>query len=65
LSEAGDIMLAIAEGRFAPERIVADLKELCTGSHPGRTREEEITLFKSSGTALEDLACAVMLHDRA
>jgi ornithine cyclodeaminase/alanine dehydrogenase-like protein (mu-crystallin family) len=65
LSEAGDIMLAIAEGRFAPERIVADLKELCTGSHRGRTREEEITLFKSSGTALEDLACAVMLHDRA
>ena len=65
LSEAGDIMLAIAEGRFAPERIAADLKELCTGRHRGRTRDDEITLFKSSGTALEDLACAIMLHDRA
>ena len=54
LSEAGDIMLAIAEGRFAPERIAADLKELCTGRHRGRTRDDEITLFKPSGTALED-----------
>jgi ornithine cyclodeaminase/alanine dehydrogenase-like protein (mu-crystallin family) len=65
LSEAGDIMLAIAEGRFAPERIAADLKELCTGRHRGRASDDEITLFKSSGTALEDLACAIMLHDRA
>src|SRR5262249_58185191 len=65
LSEAGDILQAIAEGRLTPERIAADLKELCTGQHRGRTEDGEITLFKSSGTALEDLACAIMLNERA
>jgi ornithine cyclodeaminase/alanine dehydrogenase-like protein (mu-crystallin family) len=65
LAEAGDIVLAIKEGRLSPERIAADLKDLCGGRHRGRSSDHEITLFKSSGTALEDLACAIMLHERA
>jgi ornithine cyclodeaminase/alanine dehydrogenase-like protein (mu-crystallin family) len=58
-------VLAIKEGRLSPERIAADLKDLCSGRHRGRSSDHEITLFKSSGTALEDLACAIMLHERA
>jgi ornithine cyclodeaminase/alanine dehydrogenase-like protein (mu-crystallin family) len=65
LAEAGDIVLAIKEGRLSPDRIAADLKDLCGGRHRGRSSDHEITLFKSSGTALEDLACAIMLHERA
>lgn len=60
LAEGGDILLAIAEGRFAPERIAASLADLCRGAHPGRTRAEEITLFKSVGWAGEDLAAAIL-----
>ncbi len=60
LAEGGDILLAIAEGRFAADRIAASLAELCRGAHPGRRREDEITLFKSVGWAGEDLAAAIL-----
>jgi ornithine cyclodeaminase/alanine dehydrogenase-like protein (mu-crystallin family) len=64
LSEGGDLIQAIAEGDFAPEQVQADLAELVTGAHPGRTGADEITLFKSCGTALEDLATAIMVYRR-
>ncbi|MGI9308432.1 MAG: ornithine cyclodeaminase family protein [Gammaproteobacteria bacterium] len=58
LSEAGDIVQAIKEGAFAAREIKGSLRELCTGAVSGRTRATEVTLFKSVGTALEDLAAA-------
>jgi ornithine cyclodeaminase/alanine dehydrogenase-like protein (mu-crystallin family) len=64
LSEGGDLIQAIAEGAFKPEEIEADLAELVTGAHPGRAGADEITLFKSCGTALEDLATAIMVYRR-
>jgi len=60
LAEAGDIVQAIAEGAIADTHVVADLAELCRGAHPGRTRPEEVTVFKSVGWAGEDLAAAVL-----
>lgn len=60
LAEGGDILLAIAEGRFAAGQIAASLSDLCRGLHPGRTRRDEITLFKSVGWAGEDLAAAIL-----
>jgi ornithine cyclodeaminase/alanine dehydrogenase-like protein (mu-crystallin family) len=60
--EAGDLLQAEAEGHFAFDRIEADLFDLCRGRHAGRSNAEEITLFKSCGTAIEDLAAAVMVH---
>lgn len=60
LAEGGDILLAIREGRFAADRIAASLADLCRGTHPGRTRADEITLFKSVGWAGEDLAAAIL-----
>jgi ornithine cyclodeaminase len=61
-SEAGDLLQAVAEGHFAMDRIAGDLAGLCRGSLKGRHTADEITLFKSCGTALEDLAAAVLVH---
>jgi ornithine cyclodeaminase len=60
LAEAGDVVQAIAEGAIAESHVVADLAELCRGTHPGRTRADEVTLFKSVGWAGEDLAAAIL-----
>ncbi len=66
VNEAGDYLMAVAEGAVAgPEHIVAELGELLVGSHPGRTSPDEITLFKSLGIAVEDLASAALCLDRA
>ncbi len=58
LSEAGDLADPIRRGVIAPDDIVADLFELCRGEKRGREAADEITLFKSVGPALEDLAAA-------
>lgn len=65
LAEAGDLVLAQAEGLFSPDDIRAELGELLVGQHPGRTSETEITLFESLGIGIEDVACAAYLYDRA
>ena len=61
LSEAGEIVQAIAAGAFAAADIAGDLVELTGGHRPGRTDPAEITVFKSVGAALEDLAAAVLV----
>ncbi len=63
-AEAGDLIQAQAEGQFEFSQVQGDLFELCRGAMLGRKTESEITLFKSCGTALEDLAAAVMVHLR-
>lgn len=60
LAEGGDVVQAIAEGAVTPAHLAAELGELCRGEHPGRTREDEVTLFKSVGWAGEDLAAAML-----
>lgn len=64
LKEAGDIVQAIKAGALTPERISADLFDLARGVHKGRKSPDEITLFKSVGTAIEDLAAARLLMER-
>jgi len=63
-AEAGDLIQAQAEGKFTFDQVQADLFELCSETKMGRKTDGEITLFKSSGTALEDLAAAIMVHLR-
>ena len=63
LAEGGDIVAAIASGAIDASAIAADLGDLARGAHPGRTRDDEITLFKSVGFALEDLAAAEAVFD--
>jgi len=56
--EAGDILTPLRAGEITPEQVLGDLHELVNGEKPGRTRREDITVFKSVGCALEDLATA-------
>ncbi|MDF3072431.1 MAG: ornithine cyclodeaminase [Alphaproteobacteria bacterium] len=63
--EAGDIVQPLANGILKPEGIVADLFELCRGERHGRQGAGEITMFKSVGTALEDLAAAELVVQQA
>ena len=58
LSEAGDIIQAIANGDLQESAIIGDLFDLARGNCRGRESARAITLFKSVGTALEDLAAA-------
>ena len=55
---AGDIAQPMEAGLLRRDGLLADLAELVAGTHPGRTSDEEVTMFKSAGTALEDLAAA-------
>jgi ornithine cyclodeaminase len=66
VNEAGDYLVALREGAIpGPEHIRAELGEILTGQAKGRTSAEEITLFKSLGIAIEDLASAQFLFDKA
>ena len=58
LSEAGDIVQPLKSGIITEDDIAGDLFELTRGERAGRRFYDQITLFKSVGTALEDLAAA-------
>jgi 1-pyrroline-2-carboxylate reductase [NAD(P)H] len=65
MNEAGEILLPIAEGRIGENHVLGELSELCSGAVRGRQTDDEITLFKSVGTALSDLAAADLVTRRA
>lgn len=65
LAEAGDLVQPIANGTITREQVRAELADLARGRHPGRRDAAEITLFKSVGTALEDLCAARLVVARA
>ena len=65
LSEAGELAQPIAAGLISEGDIAGELSELCTGAVRGRLTDDEKTLFKSVGTALEDLAAAELVWERA
>ena len=58
MSEAGEIVQAINDGSIQESHIKGELRDLVSGTAGGRTSDETITLFKSVGTAIEDLAAA-------
>jgi alanine dehydrogenase len=62
---AGELVLALREGAIGPDHVAAELAEVVSGRRPGRTSAGEITLFKSVGFALEDLAAAGLAYNRA
>ena len=65
LNEAGDYLIAAQEGAIGPDHIRAELGEVLTGAATGRTSRDEITLFKSLGLAIEDLASAAHIYRKA
>src|SRR5690554_837446 len=62
LHETGELAIPIASGLLKEEDVLADITQLVSGQHPGRRNKEEITLFKSAGLAVEDLAAALLVY---
>jgi ornithine cyclodeaminase len=61
LVKSGDVLQAMAEGAFGADRLQATLADLCAVRHAGRSDGTQCTLFKSVGSALEDLAAAELV----
>jgi alanine dehydrogenase len=61
----GDLRLAMASSAESSSDVHADLGEIVSGMKPGRTSENEIIVFDSTGTAIEDVASAATIYERA
>ncbi|HET9848634.1 MAG TPA: ornithine cyclodeaminase family protein [Candidatus Dormibacteraeota bacterium] len=65
LNEAGDILIPMREGVFGADHIQAELGEVLIGKHRGRKSSDDLTVFKSLGLAVEDVASAAFIAKRA
>lgn len=65
LNESDEYLYAVEEAGIGPEHMRAELGELLVGTHPGRSDDAELTLFKSHGIGVEDLAAAELVVGRA
>jgi ornithine cyclodeaminase/alanine dehydrogenase-like protein (mu-crystallin family) len=63
--DMGDLRHAVRAGTVRPDQVHASLGALVTGAAEGRTRDDEIFVFDSTGTALQDVAAASAIYDRA
>jgi alanine dehydrogenase len=64
-AEIGELQHVLAAGLMTREQIHAELGDVVSGRRPGRTRPDEVTIFDSSGTALQDVAAAVAVYGKA
>jgi ornithine cyclodeaminase/alanine dehydrogenase-like protein (mu-crystallin family) len=64
-NEAGDYLIPLREGAIGPDHIRAELGEVLVGAKPGRTSDDELTVFESLGLAVEDLFAAEYAVRRA
>jgi ornithine cyclodeaminase/alanine dehydrogenase-like protein (mu-crystallin family) len=64
-AEIGELQHALAAGLLTRAQVHAELADVVVGRLPGRTRDDEITIFDSSGTALGDVAAAIAVHESA
>lgn len=65
LAECGDCLIPISEGLFGSEHVSDELGEVLAGSRPGRQSVDEVTIYQSCGIAVQDVAAARMVYDRA
>jgi alanine dehydrogenase len=63
--EIGDLKLALQQGLMAQADVHAELGEVIAGRKPGRENREEVIIFDSTGTALQDVAAAAIVYERA
>lgn len=64
-AEIGELQHVLTAGLLRREDVHAELADVVRGRRPGRTRDAEITVFDSTGTALQDVAAAVAVYDKA
>jgi ornithine cyclodeaminase/alanine dehydrogenase len=65
MAECGDVLLAIQDGAIAASDASVEIGEVLAGKKPGRTRPDEITLYKSVGIAIQDVAAAELVYRKA
>ncbi|MGQ3329608.1 MULTISPECIES: ornithine cyclodeaminase family protein [Halorubrum] len=63
--DAGSFLAAVEAGLIDEDHVAADLGEVVAGDHPGRTSDDEVTVFDSGGSGVETVAAAHMLYERA
>jgi alanine dehydrogenase len=64
-AEIGELQHVLGAGLMTREQVHGELSDLVAGHRPGRTRDDEITIFDSTGIALEDVAAAIVVYERA
>jgi ornithine cyclodeaminase/alanine dehydrogenase-like protein (mu-crystallin family) len=65
MAECGDVLLALAEKSITADHVQAEIGEVLAGTRPGRTATEEVTLYKSVGIAIQDVATARLVYHKA
>jgi ornithine cyclodeaminase/alanine dehydrogenase len=65
MAEAGDLLIPIQEGEITEDHIVGDLGQVINGDVAGRTADDEVTLFKSEGLAIQDVSVAARVYELA
>lgn len=63
--EAGDVLIPIGEGRFDQSHVIGEIGEVVSDRVPGRLGPHDITVFKSTGVAVEDIVAARLVYERA
>jgi ornithine cyclodeaminase/alanine dehydrogenase-like protein (mu-crystallin family) len=64
-NEAGDVLIPIGEGAIDRSHVIGEIGQLLQGTIPGRTRPEDITIYKSLGLVAQDLVAAHAVYRRA
>jgi alanine dehydrogenase len=64
-AQIGDLRAAIAQGAMRADQVHGNLGDVLCGLRPGRTSDDEIVVFDSTGTALQDVAAAAIVYERA
>jgi ornithine cyclodeaminase len=62
---AGDLCVPLEEGRIAPHHVVGEIGEVLAGTKPGRLSDEDVTVYKSVGIAVQDVAAALFVFANA
>lgn len=65
LAEAGDVLIPLQEGRFSDTHVLGEIGEVAAGTLQGRLSPDDITVFKSTGIAVQDVVAAKLVYERA
>ncbi|MBR4878688.1 MAG: ornithine cyclodeaminase family protein [Clostridia bacterium] len=65
LRDGGDVAIPIAEGKITESHIICEIGDVIAGRNPGRTSDDDITLFKSVGISAEDVAASWLIYEKA
>jgi alanine dehydrogenase len=65
MAECGDVLLALAEKSITADQVQTEIGDVLAGTKPGRTGTDEVTLYKSVGIAIQDVATAQLVYHKA